>query len=307
MVDHDHSYKNLFSHAQMVEDLFKGFVEFDWVADLDFSTLEKLNNSYITDDLRDRADDIVWRVNPFMSLRIMTYVGLLYQDLIKAKQLPESKRLPPVLPVVLYNGEKRWNAAESISELLQAMPEQLQVFQPQQRYLLIDEGRYSVDELGKLENLTAALIRAELAETPEDIVRVLANLVVWLGQPKQRELRRAFNEWFRRILPNRMPGTQFDKMRDLTEYQTMLSERVKDWTKGWREEGFRAGVEEGIEKGIEKGVNQGEALLLLKQLTKRFGDLPIWAKEKISQANRQQLEVWGERIFDVKTLDELFE
>ena len=31
MNDHDHSYKNLFSHAQMVEDLLRGFVREDWV------------------------------------------------------------------------------------------------------------------------------------------------------------------------------------------------------------------------------------------------------------------------------------
>ena len=45
-----------------MEDLVKGFVRFDWVADLDFSTLEKVNGSYITDDLKERADDVIWRV-----------------------------------------------------------------------------------------------------------------------------------------------------------------------------------------------------------------------------------------------------
>jgi hypothetical protein len=31
MPDHDHSYKNLFSHAPMVADLLRGFVREDWV------------------------------------------------------------------------------------------------------------------------------------------------------------------------------------------------------------------------------------------------------------------------------------
>ena len=62
MPEHDHSYKNLFSHPKMVEDLFTGFVHEDWVKELDFNTLEKLNGSYITDDLRARSDDIDWRV-----------------------------------------------------------------------------------------------------------------------------------------------------------------------------------------------------------------------------------------------------
>lgn len=61
-MDHDQSYKLLFSHPEMVADLLRGFVKEDWVAALDFSTLEKVNGSYISDDLREREDDIIWRV-----------------------------------------------------------------------------------------------------------------------------------------------------------------------------------------------------------------------------------------------------
>ena len=116
---HDRSYKNLFAHPQMVQDLLAGFVRQDWVADLDFTTLERLNGTYVSDDLRERADDMVWRirhreewiyvylllefqsgVDPYMAVRLLTYVGLLYQDLIKTGKL-EQQRLPPVLPLVL--------------------------------------------------------------------------------------------------------------------------------------------------------------------------------------------------------------
>ena len=34
----------------------------DFIADLDFSTLERCSGSYVTDDLRELYDDIVWRV-----------------------------------------------------------------------------------------------------------------------------------------------------------------------------------------------------------------------------------------------------
>jgi len=46
----------------MVADLLRGFVHEDWVKDLDFATLERAGNGYVTDDLRERLDDIVWRV-----------------------------------------------------------------------------------------------------------------------------------------------------------------------------------------------------------------------------------------------------
>ena len=51
-MDHDHSYKNLFSHPEMVSDLLRGFVREDWVAEVDFTTLERVSGSYVADDLR---------------------------------------------------------------------------------------------------------------------------------------------------------------------------------------------------------------------------------------------------------------
>jgi len=32
-----------------------------WLAEIDFSTLQKVNGSYGTDDLRSREDDVIWR------------------------------------------------------------------------------------------------------------------------------------------------------------------------------------------------------------------------------------------------------
>ncbi len=113
-MDHDHSYKNLFSHPEMVADLLRGFVHEPWVDGLDFATLEKVSGSYVTDDLREREDDIIWRVrrgqdwlyvylllefqstiDRFMAVRMLVYVGLLYQDLIRSGQLTAGGCLPP--------------------------------------------------------------------------------------------------------------------------------------------------------------------------------------------------------------------
>ena len=32
-----------------------------WLAEIEFRTLEKVNGSYVTDDLRSREDDVIWR------------------------------------------------------------------------------------------------------------------------------------------------------------------------------------------------------------------------------------------------------
>jgi predicted transposase YdaD len=62
MSPHDNAYKHVFSHPRAVADLLRGFVHEDWVAQLDYTTLEKVSGSYVTDDLRDREDDIIWRI-----------------------------------------------------------------------------------------------------------------------------------------------------------------------------------------------------------------------------------------------------
>jgi predicted transposase YdaD len=99
---HDPSYKALFSEPRMVEDLLRGFVPGEWVHRLDFSTLEKANAQFVSEELLRREDDVIWRVrftdqgwlyvylllefqsapDPWMALRIMVYVGLLWQDLV---------------------------------------------------------------------------------------------------------------------------------------------------------------------------------------------------------------------------------
>jgi predicted transposase YdaD len=60
--NHDAWYKQLFSHPEVVRDLGLGFIPDQWLHSLDFSTLEKAPGSFITEDLRHRSSDIVWRV-----------------------------------------------------------------------------------------------------------------------------------------------------------------------------------------------------------------------------------------------------
>lgn len=62
----------------------------------------------------------------------------------------------------------------------------------------------------------------------------------------------------------------------------MLAERVVEWTEKWKQQGLEQGLLEGLEKGLKKGfqqgIAQGEITLLRRQLTRRFGPLPAWAK-----------------------------
>ncbi len=81
-------------------------------------------------ELREGLIEFQSTVDPWMAVRIMTYVGLLYQDLIAAEKLVVGSKLPPVLPVVLYNGDPEWTAATDISQLVVEVPGGLSRYRP---------------------------------------------------------------------------------------------------------------------------------------------------------------------------------
>jgi len=329
MTDHDHSYKQLFSHAELVRDLLQGFVQEAWIDDLDLSTLEKTNSSYVSDDLRAREDDAIWRVrcrnewvyvyiliefqstvDRFMAVRLMTYIGLLYQDLIRTDQLLENGKLPPVFPLVLYNGKQPWRSATSVQDLIQDVPGGLSKYRPTLTYLLLDESRHPMQDVSA-DNLVAAIFQLEQSHDPSDVRGVVKKLIKWLKAPEQTSLRRAFAIWIHRVLlPVRLPGQSLPEVKNLMEVDAMLAERVKEWTVEWEEKGIKKGIQKGIQKGrqegIQKGRQEGLSGMLIRQFRLKFGELDVEVLDRIQSADTEQLMIWSERILKAKTVEDIF-
>jgi predicted transposase/invertase (TIGR01784 family) len=271
--------------------------------------------------LRDREDDIIWRirwgedwlyvylllefqstVDHFMAVRILGYLALLYQDIIRTEKLGAQNLLPPVLPLVLYNGERRWQAPIDLDDLIYPAPAGLEKYRPKLSFLLLDEGRFAIQDLSGLNNLVAALFQLENSRTEQDIQDVLRHLLDWLKSSEQTSLRRAFTVWFNRVLiPRKMPDTDFAEFTDLQEVQTMLAETVKSWANKARQEGER----HGIEKGLQQGRQQEAAKLFLLLLDSKFGVVSQELLTKIQQASPEEIEKWTKQIFQAETPEAL--
>ncbi len=312
MGEHDSGYKLLFSSPELIRDLIQGFIPDDWLRGLDYGTLEKISNHYIADDQRQRTADVVWRVqvdgewvylylliefqstvDPHMAIRVMTSVGLLYQDLIRRHDLLPEQRLPPVLPLVLYNGEARWTAATDVAQLIPALPGHLARFQPRLAYWLIDESVYSEADLAPMRNLMAAVMRFEHAEAPERLIQLIGDLNDWLaGQPA---LKHTFAVWIRAILQRHSRRQLIlPQVNDLQELKMSLAQRIEQWARDYQQQ------------GLEQGISQGQARVLQRQLTRRFGLLPDSIQARLEAAASDELETWLDRILEAKTLDEVF-
>ena len=282
----DETYKKLFAFPRMVEDLLRALITSEWIDEADFSTLRKLSSEYVSDDLRRRQGDAVWRVrlgqgwlhvlvllefqsrdDADMALRILEYTALLYRELGRNRRLGADGLRPPVLPVVLYHGAARWKAALEVRELISPVGPSLAPYQPSQRYLVLDERRVEEDDLPS-RNLMAAVVGLEQSRSLADLVRVVEALQEWLPDPRDAELKSAFAEWVRRLARRLAPvgGEDLPTARTLEDVRMNLEERVAQWPKEWLAQGIEQGLEQGLERGLEH-----ERALLCRMAGSRFG------------------------------------
>ncbi len=249
-------------------------------------------------------------VDRWMAVRLLVYLGLLYQDLIARGEGLAGGRLPPVVPIVLYNGGRRWTAARELSALLAPGPAGLEHYHPRLRYLLLEEGRYSEAELAPLRSLVAALFRLEASAGSDSLVRALALALRTLREPRYAGAKEAFRTWLRRVLlPGRFPGLEWPEGLELSEDETMVAERVKEWTRVWREEGLRQGLDQGLKQGLEQGLERGleqvlhsERRMLLRLIERRFdAGTAVAAEPLLARLDRPEpFEHVGEWVIDCR-------
>ena len=209
----DPVYKRLYAFQEMVADLLRSVLPANALGAVDLRSLDKVPASYVGDDFRQRHGDTVWRLRAdgadgswayalvllefqsgsdgIMALRILQYTAMLYHELLRGGSV-KAGRLPPVLPVVLYNGESPWRAARDVGELIVPTGPALAAYQPSQRYAVVDARHATVEYAGEL---TRAVALLERSRSPADLARVAERLAGLLDAPGQDELRRAFADW----------------------------------------------------------------------------------------------------------------
>lgn len=337
MSGHDALYHRLFSNPKMVSELLLGFVDEPWIASLDLDRMQRVNAKHIARGGRRRDGDIVWRIplkaggaaylllmlefqskpDRWMAVRILVYAGLLWEQIAKETRQPRGAKLPPIFPVVLYNGNPRWLSPDALADLIDLPPDSaLWAWQPALRYLVIDEGRYPERELQRRETLAALLFRLENAAAPGQAPGLVNDLIEWFNQHEGFDaLRSEFAAMVRRVLTP--PAGLMDGERvteDLEEVRTMLVNRVVEWQAQWKKEGIRAGrklgMQEGLQKGLERGLKQGQtegqAAVLSRLLERRFGPLSDATRQRIASAKNRQLERWSLRLLDAASIDDVF-
>ncbi len=268
MPDHDHPYKILFRQPELVADLLRLVVS-DLADECDLTTLDRRNGSYVTPDWREREDDLVWRVrwkgqdlylylllefqstvDRDMPVRIMTYLGLLYQDLRTSAAIAPDAPLPPVLPMVLYNGDDPWTAPRNVRDAIGPVPSVIEPFLPHLPYLLLDEVRMVLKPAAEERNLAAAVFKLEQQDSLEQHLQVANAVKAWLKALQRPELLPGFLTWWQRTLSQRRQLAQ-----DLNPFQEdpMIADRIHRHLDRIAAEAEARGIAEGEARGETNG------------------------------------------------------
>ncbi|MBR4328764.1 MAG: Rpn family recombination-promoting nuclease/putative transposase, partial [Candidatus Riflebacteria bacterium] len=272
----DIAHKECYSHPENVNDLIQGFVAVDCVEQFDLSTLERDNASYTEKEKNERHDDIVWRLkwrdewvyiyiiiefqsdeDETMPVRIMSYLSLLYLNLLANKNLGYGvkKKLPIVLPIVLYNGKYDWNVTKNIQDIIEdTQDNSLQKYIPKLSYYLIDEIRPNANEKDSvftgLTNSVIATMKLQRAVSREDFNKLTEELKVIFKDEKQKHRFGSFITFMLRLLSIKLDNNDYEKAKNLDEVIKMTYTFIDREIENGEKKGKISAFYDMIKKGL---------------------------------------------------------
>jgi len=268
---HDAGYKKLFSNKTIFRELIQTFVRESWVKDLDFDHCETLDKSFIADHYKETESDLIYKVrfrghdaylfvllefqsyvDRFMAVRVLSYVTSFYLDY--ARDNKHVRKLPPVFPIVLYNGDRRWTAPTTLSALLQE-PTLLGKYTPRFQYFKVAEREYSKEELLRIRNIVSTLFLAEAYYDRELIINEC--LSVFRHEDDRQAVSLLLN-WFRQLMEHgQVQAGDYRELelvfRDVEEAKGMLITALEKERKKMRAE-MRVEVREEVRAEVAQEV-----------------------------------------------------
>ncbi|MFD2115773.1 Rpn family recombination-promoting nuclease/putative transposase [Paenibacillus yanchengensis] len=283
---HDTSYRFLLSSKKLFVELLRSFIKRDWIQDLNEEQVEEIPHTFILQDFKRQEADLVYRVKLngqdvifYLLLELqssvdyrMPYRLLLYQVEIWRYLIQndatlfanrKSFQLPTILPIVLYNGKRKWRAKRQFRQLLageELFESELLNFE----YLFIDVVRYTEEELLQLSNIIGSILLLDQTdEVPQLLTRIdkLAHIVKQLPPEDKQK----FFVWMENVLQRRLTQHEKDVQRLLETLDQTMEEgeemlRFEKALYKLRKQSIQEGLQEGKLEGMQEGLQTGQRM-----------------------------------------------
>lgn len=313
--EHDALFKIGFGSEDAARSQLRALLPANLLSSLDLSTLRLVASNLFDDGLSETPSDRIYSVrlqesnalvyclhehqstpDPLMPFRLLRYMVKVWEWWL-AKQETKPKRLPAVIPVVLYHGAKRWDVATRFLQLIDLPPEALAASAhclPEFEFVLDDLSQLSDTELrarGAPALASITLLLFKHGRQGEDLLEVWRTFLDLLGELAQTQ------EWTMGL-------------RAVTRYTYRVGEVPFADLAALAEEAMGPKAREVVvttaERLLEQGRLEGVRRTLLRLFRKRFPGATSDVEKRIGEGSEAELELWTDRVIDAATLDQVF-
>ena len=218
-------------------------------------------------------------VDMSMVVRAAVYEFVAYERMLKKSKKNKAKeKLPMVHILVFYTGERPWNAARQLSELVEVDERFKSYFHDYQMNLIEITGNtsynFNEEDVHNLFYICRSIYDQSIYEGTINDFGVVKSSVLKVVKT--------------------LTDVEWLDLKELEEKEEIeMCEAEKRWlevkSKEWEAEGIRKGIEQGIEKGIEQGSEKKELEMYQTMVDKGFSVSSIASIFSVSEESIKRL------------------
>ena len=275
---HDKFFKDTFSQLAIARDFIEQYVPSEIVAALDLTTLTLQKDSFVDETLQEYFSDILYDVelrqggasavyflfehksypDKWSALQLLGYMVQIWERALKKARKDGGRNRPiklsPIIPLLVYHGEKRWQIDPQFAALFD-IPTGFERYFPNFQFQLTDLSEASAQTIRGLETTQFVLqvmryIRSDqlrtqlvyllhLAQSATDSTLIEHLIYVSIRYMMHQRDDLTFEDYQRAITQARLP--QGDAVM-ATLAQQLISEGVQIGWQGGRQEGIRGSI-----------------------------------------------------------------
>lgn len=309
----DRGYRKLFKNKTIFRQLLETFVHEDWVKNLDFDSCETLDKSFVADHYKETVSDLVYKIKlkrteifiivlmefkseieRFTSVALANYVGNFYMDYVASHK--GIRKLPPVFPILLYSGPRKWTAPESLNDLVEGS-EYLGEYGMRFKYFKIAANAFSKQKLLAIKNIVSTLF---LVEGHYDLDLVKKELAALYRHASDRVAVSLLINWFLQMHKyGRIPPEASEALdyvyESSKEARQMLEVAVRkekaEWRRKIRREVRHEALREGKREGKREGEREKQVEVARRMISKGFESPLIAEVTGLSEAALRKLQL----------------
>jgi hypothetical protein len=332
--------KLLLEDPRNAEDLLR-LTDSDLVARLDCDRLELVRTTFVQRDYRHVEADLVLRAplrsrrgrrrqvvwiyiliehqsepDELMVLRLLDYVVQIFKHQVRQWRSQYGTRrrvrLQPVVPLVFYTGTQRWESLGQLKDLME-VGELFARVTPHLEPLYLNLGATSAEQLqaqggafGRVLRLVQK--RGVVAEEFQQLLtEVVGDLESLAAEQRLRWLE--LLSYLRALVYHERKPAEEARLTEVIERSVQTDEHREEVFHMFRsmaDQHKAEGRKEGRQKGRQEGEVHARRQTLLRQLRKRFGDLPAAVMAQVKRTtDLGQLDTWLEQVVVATTLAEV--